>query len=77
LRRIGLPYPDYARVNEAIGIGSKKQAHELARGKRDVGLQSHAMKGEINGSREVSGLVTLDHKRHRYADLLTLRPALI
>ena len=76
MRRVSLPYPDYARINEAIGIGSKKEAHGLARGKGGVGLQSHAMTGEVNGSSKVFSLVTLYHNSHSYLDPLTLRPAL-
>jgi hypothetical protein len=76
LGRVSLAYPDNARFNEAVGIGSEKEAHRLARGKGGVGLQSQAMRREVNGSREVFSLVTLYHKRHSHLDLLTLRPAL-
>jgi hypothetical protein len=62
-------------LNAAVGFGSKNEAHGLARGKGGVGLQSHAMTGEINGSSEVFSLVTFYHKRHSYFDPLTLRPA--
>jgi hypothetical protein len=77
LGRVHLAYPDYARFNEAVGFGSKKEAHGLARDKGGVGLQSQAMRGEVNGSSEVFSLVTLYHKSHSHLDPLTLRPALI
>jgi hypothetical protein len=73
---VSLAYPDYARFNEAGGFGSKKEAHGLARGKRSVGLQSQAMRGEVNGSSEEFSLVTLYHKSHSYLGPRTLRPAL-
>jgi len=76
LGRVSLAYPDYARFNEAGGIGSKKEAHGLAWGKGAVGLQAQAMRGEVNGSSEVLSLVTLHHKSHSHLDPLTLRPAL-
>jgi hypothetical protein len=76
LGHVSFAYPDYARFNEAIGIGSKKHAHGLAWCKGGVGLQSQAMRGEVNGSSEVFSLVTLYYKSHRYLDPLTLRPAL-
>ena len=50
---ISLAYPDYARFNEAVGFGTKKEAHRLARGKGNFGLQTQAMSGEVNGSSEV------------------------
>jgi hypothetical protein len=76
LGRVSLAYPDYARFDEAVGFGTKKEAHRLAQGKGGLGLQSHAMRGEVNGSSELFSLVTLYHKSHRYLDPLTLRPAL-
>jgi hypothetical protein len=76
LGRVSLAYPDYARFNEAVGFGSKKEAHGLARGKGGLGLQSQAMRGEVNGSSEVFSLVTLYYKSHRYLDPFTLRPPL-
>jgi hypothetical protein len=76
LGRVSLAYPDYARFNEAVGFGSKKEAHGLARGKGGLGLQSQAMEGEVNGSSEVFSLVTLYHKSHSHLDPLTLRRAL-
>ncbi len=76
LGRVSLAYPDYARFNEAGGIGSKKETHGLAWGKGGVGLQAQAMRGEVNGSSEVFSLVTLHHESHSHLDPLTLRPAL-
>jgi hypothetical protein len=76
LGRGSLAYPDYARFNEAGGFGSKKEAHGLARGKRGVGLQSQAMRGEVNGISEAFSLVTFYHKSHSHLEPLTLRPAL-
>ena len=74
--RLSLAYPNYARFDEAVGFGSKKEAHGLARGKGGVGLQSQAMRGEVNGSSKVFSLVTLYHESHSHLDPLTLRPAL-
>jgi hypothetical protein len=76
LGRVGLAYPGYARFNKVCGFGSKKKAHGLTWGKGGVGLQSHAIRGEVNGSREVFSLVTLYHKSHRHLDPLALRRAL-
>ena len=75
LGRVSLAYPDYARFNKAVGLGSKKEAHGLARGKGGVGLQSQAMRGKVNGSSEVFSLVALYNKSHSHLDPLTLRPA--
>ena len=58
LGRVSLAYPDYAGFNKAVGVGGKKQAHGLARGKGGVGLQSQAIRGEVNGSADVFSLVT-------------------
>jgi hypothetical protein len=76
LCRVILAYPDYARFNEAVGFGSKKEAHGLPRSKRGVGLQSQAIRGEVNRSSEVFSLVTLYHKSHSHLDPLTLRRAI-
>jgi hypothetical protein len=76
LGRVSLAYPDYARFDEAVGFGCKKEAHGLARGKGGVRLQSQAIRGEANGSSEVFSLVTLYHKSHSHLDPLTLRRAL-
>jgi hypothetical protein len=76
LGRVSLAYPDYARFNEAVGFGGKKEAHGLARGKGGVGLQSQTIRGEVNGSGEVFSLVTLYHKSHSHLDPPTLRRAL-
>jgi hypothetical protein len=76
LRRISLPYPDYPGIDEALGIGSKKQAHQLARGKGGIRSQSQAERGKVNSGSEVFSLVALDHESHSYSDTLTLHPAL-
>jgi len=76
LGRVSFAYPDYAGLNEEVGVGGKKQAHGLARGKGGVGLQSQAIRGEVNGSADVFSLVTLYHKRHSHLDTLALRRAL-
>jgi hypothetical protein len=75
LGRVGLAYPDYAGFNEEVGIGGKKQAHGLARGKGGVGLQSQAIGGEVNGSPDVFSLLTFDHHSHSHLNPLTLRRA--
>jgi len=76
LGRISLAYPDYARFNEAVGFGTKKEAHRLAQSKGGLGLQTQAIRREVNGISEVLSLVTLDHKCHSHLDPSTLRPAL-
>jgi hypothetical protein len=76
LGRVSLAYPDYARFNEAVGFGTKKEAHRLAQGKSDGGLQLQAIRGEVNSSSEVFSLVTLYYKSHSHFDPPTLRPAL-
>jgi len=76
LGRVRLTYPSYAGFNEVCGFGSKKEAHGLTWGKGGVGLQSHAIRGEVNGCREVLSLTTLYHQSDRHLDPLTLRRAL-
>jgi hypothetical protein len=76
LGRVSAAYPGYARINEAGGFGGKKEAHGLAWGKPDGGLQSQAIRGEVNGGSEVFSLVTLYHKSHRNFDLLPLQQTL-
>ena len=76
LGRVSLAYPDYASFSEAGGFGTKKEAHRLAWGKRYVGFQSQAIRGEVNGIGEVLSLVTFYHKNHSRLDPPTLRPAL-
>jgi hypothetical protein len=73
LGRVSLAYPDYAGFNKAGGFGSKKEAHGLARGKGGVGLQSQAVRGEVNRSSDVFSLVTLYHNSHSHLDTHTLR----
>jgi hypothetical protein len=77
LGRISLAYPDYARFNEAVGFGTKKEAHTLAQGKGGLGLQTQAMRREVNGIREVLSIVSLYYKSHSHLDPPTLRPAFI
>jgi hypothetical protein len=76
LGRVSLAYPDYAGFNDVFGVGSKKEAHGLARGKGGVGLQSQAIRGEVNGSADVLSLVTFYHDSHSHLDTLTLPRAL-
>ena len=76
LGRVSLAYPDYARFNDAGGFGSKKEAHGLAGGKGGVGLQSQAIRGEVNGVSEVFSLFTLYYQSHSYFDPLTPQRAL-
>ena len=76
LGRVSLAHPGYAGFNEAGGFGGKKEAYGLARGKGSVGLQSQAIRGEVNGSSEVFSLVTLYHKSNSHLDPLTLRRAI-
>ena len=73
--RVSLTYPDYTRLDEAGGVGAKKEAHGLARSKGGVGLQSQARPGEVNGSSKVCSLVTLEYKNYSHLDTLTLRRA--
>jgi hypothetical protein len=75
LGRLSLAYPDYARFNETGGFGSKKEAHRLALGKRGLGLQTQAIRGQVNGISEVFSVVTFDHKRDSHLDPPTFRPA--
>ena len=72
LGRVSPAYPDYAGFNEVVGVGGKKQAHGLARGKGGVRLQSQAVRGEVNRSADVFSLVTLYHNSHSHLDTLTL-----
>jgi hypothetical protein len=76
LGRVSLANPDYAGSNVAVGVGGKKQAHGLARGKGGVGLQAQAIRGEINGSTDEFSLVTFDHDSDSHLDSLSLRRAL-
>ncbi len=75
LGRVSRAYPNHVRFNEAGGLGGKEEAHGLARLEGGFGLQSQAMRGEVNGRSEVFSLVTLNRKSHRYLDPFTLRPA--
>ena len=76
LGRVSLAYPDYARFNDTGGLGSKKEAHGLALGKGRSGLQTQAMRGEVNGGSEMFSFLTLYYKSHEYLDPFTLPPAL-
>jgi len=75
LGRVRLADPDYAGLNERVGLGSKKEAHGLARTKGGVRLQSQAISGKVNGSRTVFSLVTFYHYRDSHLHPLTLCPA--
>jgi len=67
---------DQIEITDHLHRNTQKEAYGLARGKGSVGLQSQAIRGEVNGSSEVFSLVTLDHKSNSHLDPLTLRRAI-